>query len=346
MIIRAGVIALALCLAAAPRQRPDAMMGDELYAAYLVQGPAVLGQAFPTAARFEAFRADFRNRVLTKWETGERGPKQVMFMFDVALAAQPKRYLMWSDFLLLGQSYLLQRVEPIGTNPQLDAFELLWNKTVVAMLAGRRQPDLVYELMKRLPRRIVSTAPAEGPPVLVDPWIELARGFVEEGYILQDVTRAERRAPAAIAAYREAQKYESTRAEATVRLARVMLLWNKPAEALQALEPFDVAWTREGVVVYWARLLRGKALDALDRTDEAIAAYRDALQIAPSAQAPHIGEMMAEARRNQAETADRIAAALRIQPDPVVDPWAIYPHGDLRFYQDRLRALRAMVSPQ
>ena len=195
------VLALGVCLAATPRQapagqRPDLMMGDELYAAYLAQGPPVLGQAFPTLGRFETFRADFRTRVLTKWEAGERGPKQAMFMLDVALATQPKRYLMWSDFLLLGQSYLRQRPEPIGVNPRLDAFELLWNKTVIAFLAGRRQPDLVDELMKRLQRRIVAVAPAEGPPALVDPWIELARGFVEEGFILEDATRAEARAPA------------------------------------------------------------------------------------------------------------------------------------------------------
>src|SRR5262245_59673552 len=108
MMIRAGVVALALCLiAAAPQQRPDTMMGDDLYAAYLVQGPAVLASAFPenTPARLEAFRLDFRNRVLTKWEAGERGPRQAMFMLDLALAIQPKKYVLWADYLLLGQNY-------------------------------------------------------------------------------------------------------------------------------------------------------------------------------------------------------------------------------------------------
>jgi tetratricopeptide (TPR) repeat protein len=267
-----------------------------------------------------------------------------MFMFDVALVAEPKRYLMWADFLVLGQTYLRQRTDLPGANLRFDSFELLWNKTVVARLAGRRQPELVDELVKRLARRIVAVAPAEGPPALVDPWIELARGFVEEGYIIQDVMRADVRAPGAVAHYREAQKYDTTRAEATVRLANVQRVWNKPAAALEALDSLDEQWTREGVVVYWARLVRGKVLDALDRADDAIAAYRRALEIAPSAQAPHVGEMMVEARRSRGEMAERIAQAIRVQPDPVIDPWWIYPHGDLRFYQDRLRALREMVA--
>jgi tetratricopeptide (TPR) repeat protein len=320
------------------------MMGDELYAAYLAGGPTVLAEAFPTPVRFETFRSDFRTRVLTRWETLERVPAQAMFMFDIAVAVQSRRFIMWADFLLLGQTYLRQRPELPGANPRFDAFELLWNKTVIAFLAGRRQPELVDELVRRLPQRIVATPPADGLPALVDPWIEFTRGFVEEGYIIQDVTRVDARGPAAVAHYREAAKYESTRAEATVRLANLQRVWNRPASALEALDSLDERWTREGVVLYWALLIRGKVLDALDRPDDAMAAYRRALEIAPSSQAPHIGEMMVEARRGQGEAAERIALAIRVQPDPVIDPWGLYPHGDRRFYQDRLKALREMVA--
>jgi Flp pilus assembly protein TadD len=85
-------------------------------------------------------------------------------------------------------------------------------------------------------------------------------------------------------------------------------------------------------------------LDALGRPDNAIAAYARALEIAPSAQSPHVGVMMVEACRNQAEAAERLAQAVRAAPDPVIDPWWIYPHGDLRFYQERIKALREMVA--
>lgn len=336
--------ATACCLAAAPQQKPEQMMGDELYAAYLANGPQALARAFPTSERFEAFRKDFRDRVLTRWETLERVPMQAMFMFDVALAAEPRHFIMWADFLLLAQTHLRQRAEPPGANPALDAFELLWNKTTIAFLEGRRQPELVEELVKRLPRRIGAEPPADGAPALVDPWIALVRGFAEEGYVIGDPQRVATRGVVALERYREASKYEATRAEATVRSAYILLESKRPADALETLDGFDERWTREGVVIYWARLIRGKVLDALGRSDEAVAAYQTALAIAPSAQSPHIGMMMAEARRNRADEADRLAQAVRVSPDPVVDPWWIYPHGDLRFYAQRLKTLREMVA--
>jgi hypothetical protein len=40
--------------------------------------------------------------------------------------------------------------------------------------------------------------------------------------------------------------------------------------------------------------------------------------------------------------ADRMAAEIRTAPDPVIDPWWSYAHGDLRFFTSRLTALREM----
>ncbi len=225
-----------------------------------------------------------------------------------------------------------------------DAFELQWNKTMIAFVEGRRQPELVEELVRRLPRRIAAVAPADGTPVLVDPWIELTRGFVEEGYVIADITRVETRGAAAVERYREASKHDATRAEATVRLAWVLLESKRPADALATLDTFDERWTTEGVVVYWARLIRGKVLDAIGRPDDAVVAYRTALAVAPSAQSPRIGMMMVEARRNRGDEADQLAQTVRLAPDPVADPWWIYAHGDLRFYAQRLKALREMAA--
>ena len=164
----------------------------------------------------------------------------------------------WADFLQLGQTYLSKLRQPIGVDPKMDAFELQWNKTTIALLAGRRNPDLVDTLARPLIAGRIIPAPHSTQPALVDPWIALLAGFVEEGYILEDPSRIGERGPKALAAYEQAVAFESTRAEATVRIARLLLDSNRPSDAL-ALDRFDDAWTTEGVVLYWAHLLRQDA---------------------------------------------------------------------------------------
>ena len=73
-------------------------------------------------------------------------------------------------------------------------------------------------------------------------------------------------------------------------------------------------------------------------------AYERALRIAPSAPAPVIAMMAIDVRENRREDAAKRAASVRTAVDPVADPWWIFGHGDLRFFQARLRALRDMVS--
>jgi tetratricopeptide (TPR) repeat protein len=328
----------------ADKLSPDKMMGEELYAAYLASGPAVLTKAFPTNQRFEDFRKNFNDHVFERWGKMPRVFSRAMFMFDVSLAAHPHRFLYWADFFQLGQTYLRKLRQPIGVDPKLDAFELQWNKTAMAFLAGRRQPDLVDTLARPLIAGRIIPALSSTQPALVDPWIALLAGFVEEGYILEDPKRIADRGDTAVAAYQKATAFEPTRAEATVRIARLLLDSKRPAEALVVLDKFDETWTHEGVMIYWARLLRGKTLAALERPDEATRAYLSALEIVPSAQSPRIGTMAIEAKRGHASIAEAIARDVRTAPDPVNDPWWIYAHGDLRFFPAWEKALREMAS--
>jgi tetratricopeptide (TPR) repeat protein len=334
-----------------PAQSPDKMMGEELYAAYLVSGPDILSKAFPTNQRYDDFRTNFRDRVFDAWGHTAPAFSRAMFMFDVSLAAQPRGYVYWADFLQLGQTYLRKRLERsapvtarIGTDPEMDAFELQWNKTAISFLAGRRQPDLVDTLARPLIEgRIVPALPST-EPALVDPWIALLAGFIEEGYILEDPARIGDRGAHAIAAYEKAVAFESTRAEATVRTARLLLDSKRPSDALAALDRFDEAWTDEGVLIYWARLLRGKALAALDRPDQAVRAYESALEIVASAQSPRIGIMAIEAKRGRAPIAEAISKDVRTAVDPVNDPWWIYAHGSIRYFPKWEKVLREMAS--
>jgi tetratricopeptide (TPR) repeat protein len=337
-----------IVLAAAPQRRPDQMMGDELFAAYLAKDEGVLTGAFPTNVRFEAFRADFRTRVLKGWEVGDRKPIQAMFMLDVAIAALNRgNYLYWLDFIALGGTFLRGRADPPGLNPDYDAFEIAWYKTAVAVLQGRRRPDLAEEQGVRPLRNRVAAAPQaqtspDAPPMLIDPWIELARGFTEEGFTIDATATLAARGPAALAHYAEAAKYAATRPEATLRSAWLLIRLKRPAEALELLEHYDDRWTDDGVFLYWRRLFRGKALQALGRPEDAGRAYQSALTIVPSAQSPRVGLMALALTQNAHDDAEAFAKAVRTAPDPVIDPWWYYAHGDLRFFPSRLKALREM----
>ncbi len=351
--IAIAVAALGMSQSVAPtaQHSPDKMMGEELYAAYLASGPEVLAKAFPTNQRYEDFRNNFIDRVFEAWGHSAPELSRAMFMFDVSLAAYPHGYLYWADFFQLGQTYLRKRLERstpaparIGTDREMDAFELQWNKTALAFLSGRRQPDLVDALARPLIAGRIIPERSAGPPALVDPWIALLAGFVEEGYVIEDPKLIADRGDAAISAYEEAAAFESTRAEATVRIARLMLDSKRPSEALAALDKFDETWTTEGVVIYWARLLRGKTLAALDRPEQATKAYESALEIVPSAQSPRIGIMALESKRGRASIAEAISRDVRTAADPVSDPWWIYPHGDIRFFPKWQKALREMAS--
>jgi tetratricopeptide (TPR) repeat protein len=253
--------------------------------------------------------------------------------------------LYWLDFIELGGKYLRGRSELPGVNAADDAFEVAWYKTAVALLEGRRRPDFVADNgVNPLRNRMAASASAspEAPPMLIDPWIELARGFMEEGFTIDDPGTLAARGRAALDHYAEAAKYVATRPEATLRSAWVLIRLNRAAEALDLLDRYDDRWTDDGVFLYWRRLFRGKALHALGRPEEASQAYQSALTIIPTAQSPRIGLMTLALAQNAHDDAETLAKTVRTAPDPVTDPWWFYAHGDLRFFPSRLKALREM----
>jgi hypothetical protein len=331
-----------LSTAAAQAPRPEQMLADALFPAYVAGDGSVLLEAFPNLKRFEEFRQDFRKRVLPLWERRVRQPLQAMFMLDVAVVAQQRRFSYWADFVYVGTTFLIERTSPPGANPGFDEFEIAWHKAAITLHHGRRRPDLVAAATIALDDRLAASREASATPVLVDPWIELARGYAQEGFTIEDPTRLDRLGREALVHYQEAAKHAATRAEAIVRSARVLTRLGRPAEAVSMLDGFDDRWTMDGVIRYWRRLFHGDALDALGRPDDAITAFREALTVVPSAQSPRVAMMAIEARRDHGDAAEQWATAVRTAPDVVIDPWWTYAHGDFRFLRDRIQAARAL----
>src|SRR5262249_27380156 len=131
----------------------------------------------------QAFRRDFSSRVLLEWRQQPVQPARAVFMLDAARIFVESNYRYWLEFVDDGRRYLTDRAEPIGANPALDQFEIAWHKASAALLGGMRRPDYLFDCGLNPLRDRMSAAQVDGhSPQLIDPWIELARGYVYEDF--------------------------------------------------------------------------------------------------------------------------------------------------------------------
>lgn len=131
----------------------------------------------------------------------------------------------------------------------------------------------------------------------------------------------------AAAAFERAMRSPSTRAEAAVRLGRVLVLLGRPQEALARLSPL-VTGATERRWRYLAALFSALAEERRGNVDAQMAAYRTASDIAPGCQTPLVG--MTAVRRLQGATADAAALARTLTDNPdrsCDDAWWYYRFG-------------------
>jgi tetratricopeptide (TPR) repeat protein len=128
-------------------------------------------------------------------------------------------------------------------------------------------------------------------------------------------------------------------AEAHLRLALVLFRLVERDKALQHLT-LALELAQEPEVVYLAHLLRGAIQERQGLDDEAIAAYRAALDVVPRAQSATsllVSRLFAAGRRAEAAAlADEFFATEEAAPDP----WATYRMGEARFLRSYLARLR------
>ncbi|HUF48752.1 MAG TPA: hypothetical protein VMM93_13125 [Vicinamibacterales bacterium] len=361
-----AALALAMLVIAAGRP-PAAQFAPQslapLFAAYASGDFAVVARELTSAVDFNHIREKELERTIAEWKE-DRRPVQAAFLLDLALTAHNRRWDTWLDVICMGREFLTSR--PLdAVSPDDDAFEIAWHKTSIALLEGQRRPDfLLGQGLEPLAERMTAAA-AIGAERLVDPWIEVAWGRLYEQRALVGTTlppprncySQSRRRPAlpsggtsmknegprALSHYDEAARFPSTRSEALVRKAWVLVQMGRPDDAIAALGAIDQPFG-DDALRYWSQLFRGRALAALARPDEAVAAYDTALVVAPGAQAPHVGAIAVELSRNGRDEAYRRAALVRRPRDPLAtDPWWVYWSGDFRLFEERMMTLRRLV---
>jgi tetratricopeptide (TPR) repeat protein len=345
----AGVLVAVAGAVTAGSQAPVTI--DALLAQYTRGDFQAIERAITSEQQYEALRRDLGwvdkhgqvFGVMARWHNA-RQPAHAVFMLEFALAGLNRRYEYWLDVLEQARRFLAVRQSPPGRDPEEDAFEIAWHKTSIALLFGQH-PDFVRDHGLTPLAARVAASPVDGEARLVDPWFALARGMLEEQAILIDPASRAVRGPVALAHFEEAAAHASTRAEALVRMSRVLLDLGRPEDAVAAsdrLRPhLDTIGDTD--VAYWHWLLRGRALARLGRLDRAARAFEEARRTVPGAQAPAVALLALELRRDEPAKVLAWAEAARRTPEDVADPWWHYEYADFRFFRSRTIELRRMM---
>lgn len=220
-----------------------------------------------------------------------------------------------------------------------DAFERFWLWTALAMLEGANTPEITREFADHALTRFPE-----------EPRFWLAKALaIDQARAFDD---SDGRAGAAhgahvrelVAAYDAAIQFPETAAEARVRKAFFLHRIGRHAESLKALDAIaDAETQRDAAVRYLRHLFRGRVLEALERYEDAIAAYEAARAVDARAQSPRVALMRLAVRAGNRETAARLAEAIQTDPPVAFDPWWTYWLGDYRQYDVIVSRLRELT---
>jgi tetratricopeptide (TPR) repeat protein len=145
--------------------------------------------------------------------------------------------------------------------------------------------------------------------------------------------------------FRRALEIEPALVEARIRHGRVLGQLDRHQEAVRALRP-AIAAADDPLLLFYAQLFLGAALDALADRDGARAAYERAAELFPSAQSPHVA-LSALARRagNRTSALAEIRQVFEAGEQGPDDPWWTYHVAQGRNVDELLGELQRMFAP-
>ena len=255
-------------------------------------------------------------------------PKRTaIFALDLAFAGlrSDNGYARDEGARLLGEYHL--RVRQPGN---ADAFECWWFLTEAAALQGLFLPDNAVVFIPAAIQRCPTASR-----------LHLAYAFVSEQQWLRNKLTAAQEAEI-VTRYETAMKFPDTEVEARVRAARFLYATGNYDRALELLNATTMQ-ASDKELRYFGALIRGQALRARGRPDEAIASFREALTAWPGAQSARVALMTLLVSRGHREEAAALAEASQTGAADEFDPWWIYWLGDFRAYPAIVQKLRALA---
>lgn len=266
---------------------------------------------------------------------------------DAALQSSARKFRTGPEVGLFEDAcQTVRRLSPQGQ------FETAWHAAAISVLSARYATMIPVEdhlkhvrgrfdeghlaLIRAMPRERMAWAEAiqiqpslEGP-AQTEMWFALRSRTGRAG--MRDTVKL----------FEAARAHESVRAEATVRQAAILAIWEEHKEALPLLEGVprmtDDPWLR-----YMAAILSGRSLEATGRYADADAAYRSAASVQSNGKAArlaHAAMLFAAGRREEADQLVTEALSERAGP---ADPWKEFFSGDFRFLEGRRTAMRDLL---
>jgi tetratricopeptide (TPR) repeat protein len=213
-----------------------------------------------------------------------------------------------------------------------DLYERYWYFALLAMSEGTLRPSLterfVDEALARFPdepRFVLSRAIATDQR-------SVATGSQPAAHYIDLLTQQ----------YGAAIAFPQTAVEARIRLGWALYRAGRHDAALEHLHAAAAEPIAEAALQYLQKLELGHVLWALDRQAPAIAAFRQAAAINPSAQSARVALMNALLLSGETQEAEALAQRVQTDPSTEMDPWWMYWQGQYRLHPQVMARLREM----
>ncbi len=270
------------------------------------------------------------------WPTSPR--RTAAFALDLAAAGMRAESIFTKqEASRLIAEYALRVRQPEPNDP----FECAWLRVATEGLEGLFEPSVGATFIARAAER----CPA-------DPRFPLALAVIRDQQVrLGESALAPVREPAkeipdgqrrALDAFTAAATSADTKHEAIARIAWLHFRAARYGEGVKAIETLTTP-APEPAVQYLVDVIRGQLLRALDRPDEAIAAFRAALVTWPRGQAARLALMTLLVNRGQHDEAAALAEQIETAGVEDTDPWWLYWVGDYRTYSTARAQLRGLM---
>lgn len=342
---RAALLLLTLLVAGRPLSAQKAPDGAALLTRYL-QGERALTLPAP-------FNADaFLSSISDALAKGLPGPPEKVRRASAAFVLESAAVRLDAADIPSARRLLEFACARVRAHQPADEFDTAWHDAALSIADAFLDPVALEAHVQHV-RAHVPTAPQ---PVLswavageqraspsISPRLPNEPAAVIENTDARRAAERARLVDDAVARLTTAAASPATAADARLRLAHIQLTRQQPRDALTTLAAIETA-SREGWLIYLARIFRGQALEALDRPDDAITSYRDALKVGPGGHSATMSLTSLLFRRGQRDEAAALVQLLLEETDPISDPWWTYWAGSARQWTPRLKVLRGLIS--